>query len=136
MSQVGIKELNSTLEELRERYHALSADDLFVVWFLRAYLTDQEAIAEKSLAGGTGDKGIEAILCDDGSKCVCVVQAKYRQSFGANDEKRDDVLGLVDKARHLADPDEHSFKVFLSKMDERTAALLRDARKKVQKDGF
>jgi hypothetical protein len=131
-----MKELNSTLEELRDRYPSLSADDLFVLWFLRAYLTDQEAIAEQSLGGGTGDKGIDAVLCDMGAKCICIVQAKYRQEMGQCDEKRDDVLGLVEKARHLTDPDDQAFNAFLTKMEVRTAGLLREARKKIQKDGF
>ena len=43
MTPAGIKELKATLDELREKYSNLSADDLFVLWFLRAYLMPHQS---------------------------------------------------------------------------------------------
>lgn len=134
MTSIGIKELEATLGELRERYSSLSSDDIFVLWFLRAYLTDQESIAEKALAGGSGDKGIDAVICDDSARCVFLIQAKNRQYLAKHDEKRDDVLGLLEKAHILCDPDDSRFRTFEKSLDHGTALLLKDARRRIQRE--
>ena len=35
-------------------------DDLFVLWFLRSYITDSEDSAAEAISGGARDKGIDA----------------------------------------------------------------------------
>ena len=41
--KIVIDDLKQELQEIRERYPHLSADNLFVLWFLRAYVTEGEA---------------------------------------------------------------------------------------------
>ncbi len=45
-------DLNAEIDELRHRFPKLQDDDLFVLWFLRAYLTENESIAVEAVSGG------------------------------------------------------------------------------------
>lgn len=95
--------LKRELAYFREKFSNLHDDELFVVWFLRAFVTEDEEAAAKSLTGGGGDKGIDAVLIDDAAKIVFVVQGKYRQKFNQKNEWRNDVLGLAGLAHQLSD---------------------------------
>jgi hypothetical protein len=95
--------LKRELAYFREKFSNLQDDELFVVWFLRAFVTEDEESAAKSLTGGGGDKGIDAVLIDDAAKIVFVVQGKYRQKFNQKNEWRNDVLGFANLAHELSD---------------------------------
>lgn len=129
---LAIKDLNSILDELGERLTTLTEDDLFVAWFLRAYITESESEAASGVVGGPGDKNVDAVLIDDRAKTVFVVQAKYRRALGQKAENRSDLLGFADVAHRLCDPVESSFKQYVSDMDELTAQHIIDARKRIR----
>jgi len=95
--------LKRELAYFREKFPSLHDDELFVVWFLRAFVTEDEETAAKSLTGVGGDKGLDAILIDDAAKIVFVVQGKYRQKFNQKNEVRSDVLGFANLAYQLCD---------------------------------
>jgi hypothetical protein len=95
--------LKRELAYFREKFPSLHDDELFVVWFLRAFVTEDEETAAKSLTGVGGDKGLDAILIDDAGKIVFVVQGKYRQKFNQKNEVRSDVLGFANLAYQLCD---------------------------------
>jgi hypothetical protein len=95
---LGIDELNEQLEDIHRRYPAFKADDLFVCWFLRAYLTEEETTAAVSVTGGSGDKSVDAVLVDHKAQAVFLVQGKYRQNLLAKPEKRGDVMGFANLA--------------------------------------
>jgi hypothetical protein len=95
--------LKRELAYFREKFPSLHDDELFVVWFLRAFVTEDEETAAKSLTGVGGDKGLDAIVIDDAAKIVFVVQGKYRQKFNQKNEGRGDVLGFANLAYQLCD---------------------------------
>src|SRR5262245_19912896 len=90
--RVGESDLNRELHDLGERYPKLKPDELFVLWFLLAFVTDDEKDAVGALCGGAGDKSLDAVLIDDDAKVVFVVQGKFRKQIGAKSEPRNDVL--------------------------------------------
>jgi len=61
MSVNYIKDLKKEVEEIKDRYPAISIDNVFVAWFLRAFITDNEKSAIKALLGGAKDKGVDAV---------------------------------------------------------------------------
>jgi hypothetical protein len=78
------KDLSRELADLNERYPKLADDDLFVLWFRRACVTEDEREAVSVLTGGKGYKSVDAVFIDGDTKTVVVVQGKYRQSVGGN----------------------------------------------------
>jgi len=135
-TRLSEKELKRELQEYRENFPKLSNDELFVLWFLRAYVTDDEQQAVSSLTGGPGDKGVDAVLVDDGVKVVFVVQGKYRKKVGAKAEKRNDVISFADLAGVIANGDSKAFSSFKKGLDPIVSDRLSDARKRVLKRGY
>lgn len=133
---LGLPDLKAQIEELSQREPALKDDDLFVLWFLRAYVADNEVASRKAVAGGAGDKSIDAVYIDEAAKGVFLVQGKYRQKLFGKSEGRGDVIAFSQLAHTVSDPDDAKFKEFLEDMDDYTAGLLREARKCVLKRGF
>jgi hypothetical protein len=95
------KDLKGELAIMRERFPRLPDDDLFVLWFLRAFVTDSEEQAAKALVGGSGDKSVDAVFIDEHAKLVFVVQGKYRETLLKRGESRSDVLALAQLAPAL-----------------------------------
>lgn len=86
------RNLGEELDELASRYRAFSRDQLFVLWFLFAYLVEDERAAAGAVTGGPGDRGVDGVFVDDRAKSVFVIQGKLRQSVNAKLEGRSDVL--------------------------------------------
>lgn len=99
MQDVTIKDLHLQLDDLGDRYPKLKRDELFVLWFLRAYVTEDDDDSVRALTGGGGDKDADAVLVDDKAKTVIVVQGKLRKDVATKSEARNDVMGFA----HLAD---------------------------------
>jgi hypothetical protein len=59
------KDLRLELDGFGERYPKLEVDDLFLLWFLGAYITENEEEAIKAITGGPKDKDVDAVLIDD-----------------------------------------------------------------------
>ncbi|MHA2239364.1 MAG: hypothetical protein ACXAB2_13540, partial [Candidatus Hodarchaeales archaeon] len=59
---VALEHLQNEINELSLRYRKLSEEDLFTLWFFKAYITDDEGLAINSVVNDTGDKGIDGIL--------------------------------------------------------------------------
>ena len=96
------KDLARELADIRERFPVLQADQLFVAWFLRAFLTEGEQDAVNSLTGGSGDKGVDAVHVDDQARAVSIVQGKYRAS--GKRENRSDIVAFAQLANELTAP--------------------------------
>lgn len=129
-------DLRLEIHELKDRYPKFQDEELFVLWFLRAYVTEREELAAESLAGCSNDKGIDAVLIDDEARVVFIVQGKYRKKLGDKSEQRNDVIGFADLASVLSLMDEEQFQSFISDADQAVAERLRTARKKVRKDKY
>jgi hypothetical protein len=129
------KDLCRELDSFRERFPSFENDQLFVLWFLRAFLTDDENEAANALVGGPKDKGIDAILFDDHIKCVILVQGKYREKFGGKNEHRADVTSFAQLAPNLTGNNE-AFNNLHESMSAEVQQRLDKARKRVIKDGY
>ena len=68
-------DLRDQLHELREHFPKLKDDELFLVWFLRAFITESEDEAVKSLTGISRDKGIDAVFIDEPARIVFIIQS-------------------------------------------------------------
>ena len=63
-------ELKKEVLEVRDNYPHLSLDNCFLVWFLRAFITNDEQEAVNSIVGQPGDKNTDAIHIDHNSRNV------------------------------------------------------------------
>jgi hypothetical protein len=136
LSELTIKDLHFALKELGEKYSRFDDDDLFVMWFLRAYVTDNEDRAAESITGGSNDKGLDAIMVDDASRAVIVVQGKYRKQLLGKTEVRNDVMAFADLADFLHLWSDEECQSFLADADHAVAERLRTARKKVHTENY
>lgn len=83
----SIDDLKAEIEEIRNENFRLEDDSAFVLSFLKAYLTDNEDEALRSVMQGKGDANFDAILVDDNNKQIHVVQVKLREKLGARADR-------------------------------------------------
>ena len=136
MSDLSLSSLQLILKEFSERYRQFSSDDIFTLWFLRAYVTSSEQQAAEAVVGGAGDKSHDAIFIDDAAKTIFVVQAKYRNKLSAKSESRNDLIGFAHIAHQLGNPSDAAFTRYTEKMDEFTAGRAASARRRILKDSY
>jgi AIPR protein len=134
--QLSIDHLREQLDDIHRRYPAFKQDDLFVCWFLRAYLTEDEKVAVDAVTGGPGDKGVDAVLIDHKAKGVFLVQGKYRQKLLGKTERRGDVMDFANLAKPFADSEPGPFGILCKNMHSHAARLLSDARPFVVEKGY
>lgn len=128
--QLTFKQLEQEVKDFRERFPSLADDQLFLVWFLRARVTDSETDAADALCGGRKDKNIDAILIDDSAKVIFVVQGKYRKALGVTTEKPNDVRSFAQLSEIIGGDDEQ-FTSFCGDLAPETEQKLRAARKRI-----
>jgi len=131
-----LKDLRQQLDDIRERFPNLKPDDLFVAWFLRAYITDSEKAAVDALTGDSGDQSVDALIIDDTAHAIFVVQGKYREKLHKAGESRGEVLTFARLAPILANEDEKEFLALLENADENVAHRLQEARKRIRGQGY
>jgi len=106
MEKVSETDLKNEIADMRERFPRLQDSDLFVAWFLKAYVTgEKEDVAISALVGGARDKSLDAVHVDDATKTVVLVQGKYRQRFNGALEHRSDVTAFAQLGETLSDRD-------------------------------
>ncbi len=128
--------LKSEIEELRLYYPSFKDEDLFLVWFLRAYVTEDLDMAAKSVTNGPKDKGIDAVLIDDSARSVFIVQGKYRHKLNGKHESRQDVMGFAQMGHLLVTPDKRAFVDFIEGTDPTLADKLAEAHKRLSRRGY
>jgi hypothetical protein len=133
--KLTLKHLEQEVKDFRERFRHLTDDQLFVVWFLRAFVTERETEAADALCGTSKDKNIDAILLDDGAKVVFVVQGKYRKALAAKAEKPNDVRSFAELGQVIGSDDEE-FASFCQDLAPETEQKLKAARKRVLGSGY
>lgn len=126
-----IDELNATLEDIKSRFSSLAIDDVFVLWFLRAFITESEVAAANAVSGGATDKGIDAVLIDDAAKTIFVVQGKYHNSIGKAQTKRADVVSMAELPRQLCSANVGTFSEFVKTADGLVKSQLARARERI-----
>jgi len=101
MRSVDIESLKREVAEAQRKHPDLSQDNAFVLWFMRAYLVEDDRLAAESVVGRKSDKGFDAIYVDHPNKKVFVVQGKYRTTSNPPNECRPDLVAFADLARVL-----------------------------------
>src|SRR5438046_8114778 len=115
MEKVSETDLKSEIADMRQRFPRLQDSDLFVAWFLKAYVTEKEEDAIAALVGGAGDKSLDSIYIDEPSKTVFIVQGKYRQRFNGALEHRPDVTTFAELGNTLSD--RQAFSSYVDNLD-------------------
>jgi hypothetical protein len=130
MAELTIQDLGRELREWERRFPRLRNDALFVAWFLRAYVTDEEQQAVDALTGRTGDKGVDAVLIDDKIRAVFLVQGKLRESLMRSSESRNDVLGFAQLA-DIVHGDDDDWENYVTKLAADARGRLEEARERL-----
>jgi hypothetical protein len=127
--------IKKEVKEITQQIGKLSPDNAFIVWFLRAFFTDDQDQAINALTGGAKDKGIDAIHIDREARTVFVVQGKYRQGDTPPSENRSDLMAFADYAHILPGPVQE-FKTILNNADASIQSYLEQARHAVVQNGY
>lgn len=130
--QVTESDLRQEIDELKSRFPKLGEDDLFLTWFLRAVVTDDEMSAVKALCGGSGDKSVDAIHIDDQARSVVILQGKYRRGIAQKLEDRADVVAFAQLAPALVGP-AASFRELRESVPPEVGERLDQARERIQR---
>ena len=128
-------DLRREIDEFRDRYPKLADDELFVLWFLRAFVAEDEGAAVSALCGGPRDKGVDAVLIDDPARIVFVVQGKYRHKVAAKLEHRGDVTGFAQLAVGLCG-EGPAFATLSKDLSPEVSRRLEEARARIKKRGY
>jgi hypothetical protein len=111
---------------------ALSRDDAFVVWFLRAYILEDEKLAVSALTGNAGEKGIDAVYIDDSARVVHLVQGKFADGLNHKAETAARIKEFTDWAALLYGNDE-DFADATEGIEPSAEKLLKQARERLTK---
>jgi hypothetical protein len=110
---IDIGTLKSEVNEVLRKRPDFLPDNAFVLWFLQAFLVDDEKTAAESITGGSGDKGADAIYVDHPNRKAFIIQGKYHASTNPPTEGRSDLIALADLAVALHGPKDAFNKVLL-----------------------
>ena len=130
------KSLKQQVKEYGNTYHNFSDEDLFTLWFLRAYITEDEDVAAKAVVNGPNDKGLDAIYIDEKAHVAFLVQTKYRKQLHKASENANEVTKLADFAEIIARYDNSEFREFVEDADLIVKDKLYRVRQKVTKQDF
>ena len=101
---IDISTLKSEVNEVLRKRPDFLPDNAFVLWFLQAFLVDDEKTAAESITGGSGDKGADAIYVDHPNRKVFIIQGKYHASAKPPIEGRSDLIAFAGLAVALHGP--------------------------------
>lgn len=133
--KLSIRDLKRELQEWQQRFPRLKEDELFVAWFLRAFVVEDESLADESLTGGTNDKDVDAAFFDERAKIVSLVQGKFRAAIWKKPESRQNVKSFADLALDLCG-DKTFFENRLAATSAKVREVLQDARKRILDRGY
>jgi hypothetical protein len=134
-NQLTEQDLKCELEDWQERFPRLKEDELFVAWFLRAFVADEDVQAVESLTGGSGDKDVDAVFFDERAKIAFIVQGKYRKGIWEKAESRKDVRSFAELAPDLCG-DKTFFDTRLKATNPKVRDILQEARKRILDRGY
>lgn len=131
-----VGDLQREMAELGDRYPRLADDELFVLWFLRAFVTADEKAAASALCGGAGDKSVDGVVLDEAAKTAFIVQGKYRKDVNAKQESRPDVLAFAQLAADIASADEGRLQALGKDMAPDVLDRIKSVRERVRERGY
>jgi len=132
---LDLKDLKGEISQLGDKLPKLSDDDLFVVWFLFAFVTGNKESAVAALTGKSGEKGIDAVHIDDRAKLVTVVQGKYRKALMSSSESRDYVIGFAMLAQRIAGGQDE-FADYVNGLEGAARSKVFEARERILKRSY
>lgn len=132
---ITIKDFQKEVETLHEVHPKLSDEDLFLLWFIKAYLTDDDKLAVGAITNQSEDKNIDAVFIDETPKIAYIIQSKYRKSLGEKPENRSEVVDFAQTAQRLKG-DQDQFDEFYRNCPAQLKSLLSEARERVLKRNF
>lgn len=127
--------LKQEILEIKDRNPHLMDDAAFVVWFLRAFITEDEKQAVESLTGKAGDKSSDAVYIDHDNRIVFIIQGKYHTNSNIS-ENRSHVIALAALGRSIVTERSESFQALLSKANSIAKESFTEARNYVLKRGY
>ena len=128
--QMTANDLKRELQDWQERYPRLKDDEVFLAWFLRAFVVEEDQQAVESLTGGSGDKDVDGIFFDERARTVSIVQGKYRRDIWERAESRTEVKSFAELALDLCG-DKSFFETRLKATSPKVRQLLQEARKRI-----
>ncbi len=134
-NELTAQDLKRELKDWQARFPRLEEHELFVAWFLRAFVVEEDTDAVKGLTGGSGDKDADAVFIDDRAKIVFIVQGKYRQDLWEKAESRKDVKSFAELAPDLCG-DKTYFDIRLKATSPKVRDSLQEARKRIHDRGY
>jgi hypothetical protein len=135
-SKLVFKDLDKEVGEFKELFSVFPKEDLFIIWFLKAYITNDDNEAAKSVVNGSNDKGIDAILIDHKSKAVFVIQGKYRQGINTANESKHDVTSFINLAQNLTTAKTREFNLFFQGAPADVMERLKQARRSLVREEY
>ena len=129
------QEIKKELIEIKDRIPTISEDNAFVVWFLKAFITDNEDEAFHSIAGMANDKGCDAVYIDHKNRMVFLVQGKYHK-FSESNAKLSDVVALAELGRCILLDRKEPFDSLLNKANANVQQKLIEARNQIHRQGY
>ncbi|MET4214038.1 hypothetical protein [Bradyrhizobium sp. LA2.1] len=126
------------ISELAKEYPGLAKarDNLFVLWFLQAYVLGEETSdIDQYVCGFRGDGGIDAIFVDGQARMVHLVQGKLRQTFGKV-EPSHDIDRFVRDCAIVCSADKEKLNVLLSQVNALSKEKIKQAAKRIASDGY
>jgi len=128
--------LEREIIEITDRHPQLAPDEAFLVWYLRAFVADDETSAVQALTGRRGDKSADAVYIDHEAQTVFVTQGKYHRGRTLVAESRSNVIALADLGRVLMLEDLGGFDRLLQKADPKARREFVKARNAFHRRGY
>src|SRR5829696_7308480 len=97
---VEFGDLEREVLEFKQTYN-LREDDAFVMWFLRAYVVDDDNDAKTALTDDSGERAVDAVHIDDSARVVHLLQGKFHGAIGKATDKAESVAEFTSWARVL-----------------------------------
>lgn len=130
--------IEKQIEELAKEYPGLARakDNLFVLWFLQAYVLGEDVSdIDQYICGFKGDGGIDAIIVDAQAKMVHLVQGKLRQGLGKAEPSHDIDRFLKDCAL-VCSEDREKLNGLLTRVNLLSKDRIKQAAKRITSDGY
>ena len=131
-ASVDISTLSREVKELHDTNPAWTLDNVFIHWFLQAFLLPDATLAARYVTGVSHDKGVDGIYIDDSVAKVFILQGKFHQGPKPPNEKRPDVTSFADLSKTLLGP-KKNFEIYLKGIDPSVGKRLTDSKQRLNK---
>ncbi len=136
MSDALEQGIRSEVNNLAKSHIGFAKDNLFVLWFVKAYILGvEDQSADRWVNGGAGDGGLDAIVIDDKTEVVHFVQGKFRAPFGRN-EQGAPIYKFISDCQNVCGANPTNLQSMLERLEPYTKELVGAAALKISKKGY